>query len=90
MSVIEIAPSAFDEIFAPLSRAEFLALLRERRLTLLPSGAGRRLAADAGWEALKAMLARGQYPRGKGDIRVSRESELLPEGQWMKDGKPDA
>ena len=81
---------ALEDLFAPLSRTEVLALLRERKLTLLRSGAGRHLAADAGWEALKALIARGEYPRGRGDIRVSKESENLPEGQWTKDGKLDA
>ena len=36
------------------------------------------------------MIARGDYPRSKGDIRVSKESEMLPEGQWTRDGKVDA
>ena len=90
MPATEPARLALEEIFAPLSRAEFLALLRARKLTLLRNEAGRRLAPGAGWEAVKAMIARGQYPRGKGDIRVSKESEILAEGQWTRDGKVDA
>ena len=40
MPATEPARLALEEIFAPLSRVEFLALLRERKLTYCATGPG--------------------------------------------------
>jgi cupin superfamily protein len=81
--------SPFESLVEPLSASDFLSILRARKLTLLRSTQRDRFAHDLTWDALKRMLGRGQFPRGKDHMRVIRESVLVPPEQWSKNGKPD-
>src|ERR1700676_2712191 len=81
--------SPLEFLIEPLSTADFLSILRTRKLTLLRGTKGARFANDLSWDAVKRMLARGQFPRGKDHVRVARESVFIAPEQWSKDGKPD-
>jgi ribosomal protein L16 Arg81 hydroxylase len=83
------AASTLEELVAPLTEAEFLSVLRERKVTLLRGANGDRYKALVGWEALKRMIERGEYPRGRDDIRVAKESARIPPERWTSKGKVD-
>jgi ribosomal protein L16 Arg81 hydroxylase len=83
------AAKSLEELVAPLPEAEFLSLLRQRRLTLLRGTNAERHTALLGWETLKRMIERGEYPRGLGDFRVARESVSVPADRWLTKNKAD-
>ena len=83
------APSTLAELVAPLSDAEFLALLRERKLTLLRRGNENRFSELLSWKALREMIDRGEYPRSSDHFRVAKESMPAPQNHWAIDGKVD-
>ncbi len=83
------AAASIAELVAPLSEADFLSLLRARKLTLLRGTNGARFAIWIGWDAVKRLIARGEYTRRSSDFRVSKESVLVPANSWTSDGRPD-
>src|SRR5882672_3296906 len=82
------APSPLGQLVAPLTEAEFLAVLCERRLTHL-RGANDHYAAWLGWEALQRLIERGEYSHEHDHVRVSKESVAVPQRSWEADGKVD-
>jgi hypothetical protein len=82
------APSSLDELIAPLTKAEFLAVLRERRITHLRA-ANDRYAAWLGWDALRRLIERGEYSQERDHVRVSKESMMVPQTKWETNGTVD-
>ena len=79
--------STLGELVAPLTEAEFLTSLRERRLVHTRS-ANKGYAELMGWEAVKRLIQRGGYPR-RDYFRVLRESEQAATERWLIDGRID-
>jgi hypothetical protein len=77
------APSTLEELVAPLGEAEFLSLLRERKLTLLRGANARRYTGLLNWEMLRGMLAQGRHPRDLVHLRLSRDSVKVPLERWF-------
>jgi len=76
-------PSTLAELVAPLSDAEFLSLLGERKLTLLRGSNADRYTDLLNWNQLRGMLERGQYPRDLFHLRLSKESATVPHDLWV-------
>jgi len=76
-------PSTFEELVAPLNEAEFLSLLRERKLTLLRGANADRYTGLLSWKMLRGMLERGEYPRDLVHLRLSRDSMTVPLDRWF-------
>ena len=76
-------------LVAPLTEAEFMFLLRERKLNLLRSMNGSRYTSLLGWDALQDMIERGQHPRGLDLFRLTKESVIVPPDRWLTKGKGD-
>jgi ribosomal protein L16 Arg81 hydroxylase len=83
------AAKSLQELVAPLPEAEFLSLLRERKLTLLRGANAERHTALLGWNVLRGMIERGDYPRALGEFRISRESVTVPIDRWLTKDKAD-
>jgi ribosomal protein L16 Arg81 hydroxylase len=85
------APSTLADLVSPLTEAEFLGLLRRRELAYRPGANGDRYAPLLGWPALRRMIEAGNYPNKRpDDIRVTKESIMVPAGRWMTEGAVDA
>ena len=85
------APSTLADLVSPLTEPEFLGLLRRRELAYRPSANGERYAPLLGWPALRGMIEAGNYPNKRpDDIRVTKESFVIPPDRWMTKGKVDA
>src|SRR5664279_4548962 len=82
-------PSTLAELVVPLPEAEFLELLHERKLTLLRGKNGERYTELLGWNALRHMIERGEYPRGPDHFRVAKESISAPQARWTSEGRAD-
>jgi ribosomal protein L16 Arg81 hydroxylase len=76
-------PSSLEELVAPLGEAEFLSLLRERKLTLLRGPDPDRYTGLLNWKLLRGMLERGEYPRDLVHLRLSRDSVTVPLDRWF-------
>lgn len=81
--------SPFQDLVAPLSEAEFLALLKERKLTFVRGANPNRYSNLLGWHTLQQMIERGDHPRGLGDFRVAKESVNVPADRWLTKSKID-
>ena len=79
--------SNLQQLVAPLPDAEFLALLRERKLTLLRGSRPDRYAALLDWETLQGAIARGGYLDA--DFRVTNESKQVSLPFYTSNGKVD-
>lgn len=77
------APETLEELVAPLSQAEFLSLLRERKLTLVRGGGADRYRPLLDWDTLKRMIERGAHPKNLADITLTRESVVVPPDRWL-------
>src|SRR4051812_39366673 len=82
------AAATIAELVAPLTEAEFIELLRERKMTLIRS-ANDRYTPWLGWEAVLRLIDRGEYSRAGNDVRLTRESHFLPPQSWKTAGKID-
>lgn len=82
------AASTLSELIAPLSEAEFLVVLCERRVTHLRAANG-RYATWLGWDALRRLIERGEYSQERDHVRVSKESMMVPQRSWETNGKVD-
>jgi len=78
------APSTLAELVAPLSADAFLALLRERKLTLLRGAGEDRYGALLNWRALLQMIQRGEHPTNLAEFNLVKDSMLAPPDQWLK------
>jgi ribosomal protein L16 Arg81 hydroxylase len=83
-------PSTLEELVAPLSEAQFLSLLRERKLTLLRGAKSDRYAGLLNWRMLRGMLERGEHPRDLVHLRLSRDSVKVPLERWFSKTGPDS
>ena len=81
-------PLTLEELVAPLALDEFFSLLRDRKLTHLRGTHRDRFTDLLGWDALRNLIERGEYPRGP-DLRVSKESVRTPSKRWTNEGKID-
>lgn len=87
MPPLRSAAATLEELVAPLTEAEFLVFLRERRLVHLRAASNRSYAPLMGWDALRRLIEQGDYPRRPDYFRVAKESVPAPAGLWMADGK---
>ncbi|MGN6514624.1 MAG: JmjC domain-containing protein [Rhizomicrobium sp.] len=78
------APTTFAELVAPLSVEEFMALLRERRLTLLRGAGADRYSSLLDWSSLIAMIQRGEHSRDLAEFHLVKDSRLAPPDRWLK------
>src|SRR6185312_12593616 len=83
------AASTLEELVAPLTEAEFLAFLRERKLVHLRSANDGCYAPLMGWQALRRLIEQGEYPRRPDYFRVAKESVPAPIERWVVDGRVD-
>ena len=74
-----------NRLVAPLTEAQFLALLRERKRSFLPASDPRRFETLLNWEALNHLLDSGTFPLQR--LRVLRESTPIPTILYLKDGR---
>jgi len=77
-------PSTLAELVAPLSEEAFLALLRERKLTLLRGAGADRYASLLNWETLLTMIERGQHPSSLAEFHLVKDSNVVPPDRWLK------
>jgi ribosomal protein L16 Arg81 hydroxylase len=77
------APATLAELVAPLTEAEFLSLLRERKLTLLRGANADRYKGLLNWKSLRGMLERGEHPGNLVHLRLSRDSTKVPLERWF-------
>ena len=73
----------FEDVIAPLSGAEFLVLLKDRKLAFVREGDTDRFSKVFGWTALQEMLECGKHPRGAADVRLTKESKTVPLERWL-------
>jgi hypothetical protein len=84
------APSTLGDLVSPLTEVEFLGLLSRRELAYRPGANGHRFASVLGWPALQRMIDAGDYPNKRpDDIRVVKESTVVPAERWTTNGKVD-
>ena len=76
-------PSTLEELVTPLSEAEFLSLLRARKLTLLRAPNADRYTGLLNWALLRGMLEHGLYPSDLVHLRLSRDSVNVPLERWF-------
>jgi ribosomal protein L16 Arg81 hydroxylase len=79
-------PSTLAELVAPLSEAEFLSLLADRKLSLLRGTNADRYTGLLNWALLRGMLEHGLHPNDLVHLRLSRDSVTVPLERWFKDG----
>jgi hypothetical protein len=77
------APSTLEELVAPLAEAEFLSLLRERKLTLVRGADAGRYTKLMSWDTLRRMIERGEHPRSLAEFSLTRESVVVPPDRWL-------
>jgi hypothetical protein len=77
------APQTLPELVAPLGEAEFLSLMRDRKLTFLRGADADRYAGLLNWKTLRAMLERGEHPHNLLHLRLSRDSATVPLERWF-------
>jgi hypothetical protein len=81
---VEKAPSTLAELVAPLSVAAFMALLRERKLSLLRGAGVDRYSALLNWRSLVQMIQRGEHPASLAEFNLVKDSMLAPPDQWLR------
>ena len=82
-------PSTLAELVAPLSEAEFLRLLRDRKLTFLRGANADRYTGLLNWDRLRGMLERSEYPDNLTHLRLSRDSATVPQDLWFSKAAAD-
>jgi ribosomal protein L16 Arg81 hydroxylase len=76
--------SGLQKLIAPLTEAQFLTLLAERKLTFLPGSDPRRFETMLNWDALNLLLDGATFPLES--LRVVRESTHIPKSLYIKQG----
>src|SRR5262245_46252360 len=79
--------SDLKSLVEPLGQAEFLTLLRERKLTFLPGCGSRRFETLLNWETLNYLLDSATLPLA--ELRVVRESIPIPTSTYIRRGRVD-
>jgi hypothetical protein len=79
--------SDLKSLVDPLGKTEFLALLRERKLTFLPGYGSRRFETLLTWETLDHLLDGSTLPLE--DLRIRRESVPIPTNFYVRHGQVD-
>jgi ribosomal protein L16 Arg81 hydroxylase len=79
--------SDLKSLVYPLGETEFLALLRERKLTFLPGCGSSRFETLLTWETLNHLIDSSTFPLDA--LRVSRESGLIPTNFYVRQGRVD-
>jgi JmjC domain len=77
--------SDLQRLVDPLTEAQFLTLLRERKLAFLPGSDSRRFKTLLNWEALNHLLDSATFPLQQ--LRVLRESTNIPTILYIKQGR---
>jgi len=77
--------SDLQSLIDPLTKAEFLTLLRERKLIFLPGSGSRRFETLLNWGALNHLLDGATFPLEH--LRVLRESTEIPTNLYVKQGR---
>jgi hypothetical protein len=77
--------SDLRRLIEPLTEAQFLTLLRERKRTFLPSSDPRRFETLLNWEALNHLLDSATFPLDQ--LRVVRETVPIPTVLYLKQGR---
>jgi hypothetical protein len=80
---VKKAPSTLAELVAPLSEGAFMALLRERKLTLLRGAGIDRYSSLLNWNSLLQMLERGEYPTSLAEFRLLKDTMWVPPDRWL-------
>src|SRR5277367_1294598 len=80
---MQSAPVTLEELVAPLSEEDFLALLRTRELTLLRGTNPNRHKALLNWDMLIGMIDRGEHPKSLVEFKLARESVMVPPEHWL-------
>ena len=81
--------STLEELVSPLTEAEFLSILRRRKLTLQHGANENRFSRLLTWKTLLGMIDRGEHPRGLADFRIAKESVTLPADRWLTRSNAD-
>src|SRR6516164_5975620 len=79
--------SDLKSLVHPLEEAEFLTLLRERRLTFLPGHGSRRFETLLNWETLNHLLDSSTLPLNA--LWVTRESVSISTDFYLRQGRVD-
>jgi JmjC domain len=77
-----LAIADLQRLIEPLTEAQFITLLRERKRTFLPSSNPRRFETLLTWETLNLLLDSGTFPLQR--LRVLRESTPIPTILYIK------
>jgi hypothetical protein len=77
--------SDLQRLIEPLTEAQFLTLLRERKLTFLPGSDPHRFETLVSWQALNHLLDSATFPLDQ--LRVLRETVPIPTILYMKQGR---
>ena len=85
MNLAASEPTALAELVAPLTQAEFLTILRQRKLTLLRAAAAAPYTSLLDWNGLRGVIEAGRYPLEK--FCVQRESVKIPAGFYSEKGR---
>jgi ribosomal protein L16 Arg81 hydroxylase len=72
-------------LITPLTEADFLTALRDRKLTFLPGSEPRRFESLLNWQTLNHLLEAAAFPLQL--LRVLRESTPIPESLYVKQGR---
>ena len=84
-------PATLADLVSPLTEPELMGLLRRRELAYRPCANGDHYAPMLGWSALRSMIEAGNFfEKRRDDIRVTKESIVVPAGRWTTNGKVDA
>jgi ribosomal protein L16 Arg81 hydroxylase len=79
---------SLEELVAPLTEKEFLALLRHRKLTLLRGTNADRYSTLLNWDALKRIIECSKY--SDNEFCVTKGQMAINPIFYLKDGKVDA
>jgi cupin superfamily protein len=83
--LVGVMISDLRSLVDPLTEADFLTLLRERKLTLLRGYGSHRLETLLNWETLNHLLDSASFPLQH--LRVLRESTPIPTSLYIKQGR---
>jgi hypothetical protein len=79
--------SSLQDLVAPLSEAEFLTRLHNRRVSYLPGAGVRHFETLLGWDDLNHLIETGHYPFER--LGVLRDSSSVVRTLHFKDGRID-
>jgi len=80
---MQSAALTLEELVAPLPEAEFLSLLRSRKLAHLRGRDAGRHSVLLNWEQLLGLIERGEHPKSLVEFKVAKESVMVPPEHWL-------